>query len=44
VLTRQLLVFSREQLLQPRVVDPNDPIDDSTNLLTRVIEEDIRLS
>ena len=44
MLTRQLLVFSREQLLQPRVVDPNDPIDDSTNLLTRVIEEDIGLS
>jgi signal transduction histidine kinase len=42
-LTRQLLVFSRKQLLQPRVVDPNDLIQDFTNLLTRLIEEDIEL-
>jgi two-component system cell cycle sensor histidine kinase/response regulator CckA len=42
-LTRQLLVFSRKQLLQPRVVDLNNLIQHLTNLLTRLIEEDIEL-
>ena len=42
-LTRQLLAFSRKQLLQPRVVDANDLVRTSTNLLTRLIGEDIEL-
>jgi two-component system, cell cycle sensor histidine kinase and response regulator CckA len=42
-LTRQLLAFSRKQVLQPRVVDPNDMVDNSTNLLKRLIGENIEL-
>ena len=42
-LTRQLLAFSRKQLLQPRVVDPNDLVQDSANLLKRLIGEEIEL-
>jgi len=42
-LTRQLLAFSRKQLLQPRVVEPNDLVRNATNLLTRLIGEDIKL-
>jgi PAS domain S-box-containing protein len=43
VLTRQLLAFSRKQLLQPRVVDANDLMQNSTDLLKRLIGEDIEL-
>ncbi|HUF93900.1 MAG TPA: PAS domain S-box protein [Candidatus Limnocylindria bacterium] len=42
-LTRQLLAFSRKQVIQRRVVDPNDAVDNSTNLLKRLIGEDIEL-
>jgi PAS domain S-box-containing protein len=42
-LTRQLLVFSRKQVLQPRVVEPNGVVSNSTNLLKRLIGEDIEL-
>ena len=42
-LTRQLLAFSRKQVLQPRVVDPNTLVGNSTNLLQRIIGEDIEL-
>jgi nitrogen-specific signal transduction histidine kinase/CheY-like chemotaxis protein len=42
-LTRQLLAFSRKQVLQPRVVDPNDVVGSSTNLLKRLIGENIDL-
>ena len=42
-LTRQLLVFSRKQSLQPRVVDPNDVVSQATSLLRQVIGEDIEL-
>ena len=42
-LTRQLLAFSRKQLLQPRVVDPNDLIQNASSLLKRLIGEDIEL-
>ncbi len=43
-LTRQLLAFSRKQVLQPKVVDLNGHIGDAAKLLRRVIGEDIQLS
>jgi signal transduction histidine kinase/CheY-like chemotaxis protein len=40
-LTRQLLAFSRRQLLQPRVLDLNDLVMESSRLLKRLLREDI---
>jgi len=42
-LTRQLLAFSREQALRPRVVDLNSILEDSEQLLRRTIGENIEL-
>ncbi len=42
-LTRQLLAFSRKQMLQPRVLDLNPLIQETTNLLKSLIGEDIEL-
>ena len=42
-LTRQLLAFSRKQVLQPRVVDLGAHLHDMERLLARVLGEDIRL-
>ena len=42
-LTRQLLAFSRKQLLQPRVIDLNAVLDGLEPMLRRLISEDIRL-
>ena len=42
-LTRQLLAFSRKQILQPRVIDLFALVDDMKKLLQRVIGEHIEL-
>jgi len=43
-LTNQLLAFSRRQMLQPEVLDLNDVLADTTQILRRVIGEDIELA
>jgi two-component system cell cycle sensor histidine kinase/response regulator CckA len=43
-LTRQLLAFSRQQVLQPKVLDLNQAIRDTTKLLQRLLGEDIQLT
>ena len=42
-LTRQLLAFSRKQMLAPKVVDLNAVVTENLKMLTRVIGEDIDL-
>jgi two-component system cell cycle sensor histidine kinase/response regulator CckA len=42
-LTRQLLAFSRKQLLQPRVLDVAEVLEHSRGLLERLIGEDVEL-
>ncbi len=42
-LTRQLLAFSRRQLLRPRVIDLNAVVAGTAKLLRRLIGEDIEL-
>jgi two-component system cell cycle sensor histidine kinase/response regulator CckA len=42
-LTRQLLAFSRKQVLQPKVIDLNDVVVETNKLLRRLIGEDIDL-
>ncbi len=42
-LTRQLLAFSRREIIEPKVVDLNDLIGDLSKMLKRLIGEDIEL-
>jgi two-component system, cell cycle sensor histidine kinase and response regulator CckA len=42
-LTRQLLTFSRKQVVSPKVIEVNDIIGDLQKMLGRVIGEDVRL-
>ncbi len=42
-LTRQLLAFSRKQMLAPKVLDLNEVVTENLKMLTRMIGEDIDL-
>jgi two-component system cell cycle sensor histidine kinase/response regulator CckA len=42
-LTRQLLTFSRKQIIQPKVLDLNALLRNLTNMLQRLLSENIRL-
>ncbi len=43
-LTRQLLAFSRQQVLQPRVVDLDEVVTGMKSMLARILGEDIELT
>jgi signal transduction histidine kinase/CheY-like chemotaxis protein len=42
-LTGQLLAFGRRQVLQPRIIDLNDTVRETTTMLGRLIGEDVSL-
>jgi PAS domain S-box-containing protein len=42
-LTRQLLAFSRKQMLAPKVLDLNTVVTENVKMLTRMIGEDVEL-
>jgi CheY-like chemotaxis protein len=43
-LTRQLLMFNRQQLVEPRVLELNDVLADMTRMLQRLLRADIELA
>src|SRR6266705_1939525 len=43
-LTRQLLVFSRKEIVQPIVLDLNEVVADLNKMLGRLIDEDIEMT
>ena len=43
-LVRQLLAFSRKQILEPKVLDLNCVVEDMHKMLTRLIGENIKLA
>jgi two-component system cell cycle sensor histidine kinase/response regulator CckA len=43
-LTRQLLVFSRQQVLQPKIIDINDVVGGTEKMLRRLISEDVGIT
>jgi two-component system cell cycle sensor histidine kinase/response regulator CckA len=43
-LTRQLLVFSRQQLLEPKVLDLNELIREAAKMLQRVVGEELAIN
>jgi PAS domain S-box-containing protein len=43
-LTRQLLAFSRQQVLEPRVVNLNDSVETLRGMLARLLPENIEMS
>jgi signal transduction histidine kinase len=43
-LTRQLLVFSRKQIIQPVVLDLNEVVKDLNQMLRRIINENIEMT
>jgi hypothetical protein len=43
-LTRQLLIFSRKQTVQPVVLDLNDAVKDMDKMLRRLIDENIEMT
>jgi nitrogen-specific signal transduction histidine kinase len=43
-LTRQLLAFSSQQILEPRVIDLNEVVASLSKLLHRVVGEDVQLT
>ncbi len=44
VLTRQLLTFSRQQVTRPIVLDPNVVVRDVERMISRIIEENVRIT